>query len=42
MRLDELEKRQWREVEDYLTFLQLTSREEEAQSQQQGRAHGQR
>lgn len=35
MKLEELEQLPWREVEDYITFLQLTSREEEVQQSKQ-------
>jgi hypothetical protein len=42
MKLEELEQLPWREVSDYLTYLQLTTREEQMQQEraQKGVQHG--
>lgn len=44
MTLEQLERLPWREVEDYLTYIQVTTREEQLQQQQaqMGAQHGRR
>lgn len=44
MSLEDLETLPWREVEDYLTYLQLSVREEQLQQHtaQKGAQHGRR
>lgn len=39
MSLEQLFELPWREVEDYLVYIQLTNREEEAQAAAQRRAN---